>query len=195
MRIISGSARGTKLRSAEATALRPMLDRVKESLFNILRHVVAGARVLDLFGGTGALGLEALSRGAADCVFVETDPALCRLLAENAARCGLEDRCALLQADVFALADRPPAAGCPASLVFVDAPYAMVDDPNKRAELFRLLDGMAGTWIAEGAVVVLHHRPIPHAVWPTTRLAQWDRRIYGQSQLTFFDLAPEARDE
>ena len=70
MRIISGTARGTKLHSADTLVLRPMLDRVKESLFGILRDAVAGARVLDLFSGSGALGLEALSRGAESCVFV-----------------------------------------------------------------------------------------------------------------------------
>jgi 16S rRNA (guanine966-N2)-methyltransferase len=192
VRIIAGQARGVRLDSAEVPALRPMLDRVKESLFNILRDCVAGARVLDLFSGSGSLGLEALSRGAEHCTFVEEDPLLVALAARNAGRCRLSERCEFLQADVMALpgVERLP-AGLPADLVFVDAPYALVDDPNRRAELFAVLDALVGRWMGADAVAVLHHRPIPYAVWPTRRLRQWDRRIYGESQLTFFELEAE----
>lgn len=195
MRIISGEARGTKLRSLPVSSLRPMLDRVKESLFNIIRHALPAVQVLDLFSGSGSLGLEALSRGAERCVFVEQDPRLVRLTMENARKCRLADRCEFLEGDVLELPQRaPPASGLPAGLVFVDPPYVSVDDPNRRAELFAAVEGLAGTWIREGAVVVLHHRPIPYAVWPADRLTERDKRIYGQSQLTFLELAPEGDD-
>lgn len=195
MRIIGGSARGVRLRSLSVPALRPMLDRVKESLFNIIREDIPGARVLDLFSGSGALGLEALSRGAQSCVFVEQDRRLADLVNENAEHCRLADRCELVQADVLALPrSRPTAAGVPAGLVLVGPPYAMVDDPNQRAGLFRALEQMVGPWIVPGALVVLHHRPIPYSVWPTTRLIQTDKRVYGRSQLTFFQLTPEGTD-
>jgi 16S rRNA (guanine(966)-N(2))-methyltransferase RsmD len=167
-----------------------MLDRVKESLFNIIRNIVPNSRALDLFSGSGALGLEALSRGAQSCVFVEKDPRLAQLAVENAERCKLADRCEMVQADVLGLPDcSSTSAVLPADLVFVDPPYALVDDPNDRASLFRALEDLCGSWVADGAVVVLHHRPIPHAVWPTDRLREWDKRIYGQSQLTFFETA------
>ena len=195
MRIISGSARGTKLRSLPNAALKPMLDRVKEPLFEILRHLLADACVLDLFSGSGALGLEALSRGARRCVFVEQDRALGRLTLQNARRCHLDDRCELVQADVLALPRRlPPGGHLAADLLLVDPPYALVDDPNGRATLFRTLEALVDAWVRPGAVAVLHHSPLPHAVWPTDRLSVWDKRVYGRSQLTFFDVAEDPAD-
>ena len=189
MRVISGSARGTKLRTLDLPHLRPMLDRVKEALFNIIRDSLEGARVLDLFGGCGALGIEALSRGAASCVFVENDPKLARLLAGNVVKCHMSDRSEILQADFFSLPrSRPPAPVLPADLVFADPPYAFVDDPNRRAKLFDVLEGMAREWIRPGAVVMLHHEPMPHALWPTRLMECFDRRVYGRSQITLFEL-------
>ncbi len=188
MRIIGGSAGGTRLRSLPAPELRPMLDRVKESLFNILRRLVPEARVLDLFSGTGSLGLEALSRGAAVCLFVEEDPRFCELIRENAEKCGLQGGAVVLQEDVMDLPRlRPPESFAPADLVFVDPPYAVVDDPNRRAELLGMLEELEGEWVGRNAVLVLHHRPIPCAIWPADRLEETDHRIYGQSQLTFFE--------
>jgi 16S rRNA (guanine966-N2)-methyltransferase len=173
-----------------------MLDRVKEALFNILRDLVADARVLDLFSGTGALGLEALSRGARSCLFVEQNPDLARLLDANAAKCGLADRYLLLRDSVLALPRRrPPASYDRADLVLVDPPYEMIDDPNSRAELFGVLEDLMGPWVDESAVIALHHRPIPYAIWPTESFAEWDKRIYGRSQLTFLELAAEGEDD
>ncbi|MFO8008016.1 MAG: 16S rRNA (guanine(966)-N(2))-methyltransferase RsmD [Candidatus Brocadiia bacterium] len=194
MRIISGSARGTKLRSVDVEGLRPMLDRVKEALFNIIRDALPGSRVLDLFAGTGALGLEALSRGADRCVFVEQNARLARLIMENAEKCHLADRSEVLRADALALPGAPPTGAGPAGLVLVDPPYAMVEDPHKRAELFKTLDGLCGAWADERALFVLHHSPMPYAVWPTDRLVETDQRIYGRSQLTFLERAGEGTD-
>ena len=172
-----------------------MIDRVKESLFNILQWALPDARVLDLFSGSGALGLEALSRGAASCVFVESDPELAGLLLRNAAKCRLAERCRLVQTDVLHLPERPPEpSGLPADMVFCDPPYVMIGDPNTRADLFDALERLSGPWIAPGAVLMLHHEPIPHAIWPTELLTETDKRIYGRSQLTFFDVAKEAAD-
>ncbi|MFW6189838.1 MAG: 16S rRNA (guanine(966)-N(2))-methyltransferase RsmD [Planctomycetota bacterium] len=189
MRVISGSAGGTALDALPKSGLRPMLDRVKEALFNILQWELEDARVLDLFSGSGALGLEALSRGARSCLFVESDPELARLIEANALKCRLRERCRVLPEDVFRLPDLPlPGEGLPAGIAFVDPPYAVVDDPNRRAELFELLEGLAGSWIAARALLVLHHEPIPHAIWPAERLVETDKRIYGRSQLTFFEV-------
>ena len=193
MRIISGTARGMKLRSLPIDRLRPMLDRVKESLFNILRDIVPDARVLDLFSGSGALGLEALSRGAAHCTFVESDRRLAELIEGNADHCRLRERCAVIHANAYDLLRLAPnEAEGPADLALIDPPYAFVDDPNERARLMGLLDHLVGPWLEPGAQVVLHHRPIPYAVWPVATLTEWDKRIYGQSQLTFFEVTPEA---
>jgi len=195
MRIIGGSARGVRLQSHGSEALRPMLDRVKEALFNIVRAGLPGARVLDLFSGSGALGLEALSLGAESCTFVEQDADLVALIAANAERCRLAERCRIVQADALSLAARPPPAGGAAELALVDPPYAMVDDPNRRTELFQSIERLLGTWLSPSAVVMVHHRPMPHALWPVTRLVEGDRRIYGRSQLTFFEAGSERGDE
>ena len=193
MRVISGTARGTKLHALDVPQLRPMLDRVKESLFNIIRDRLDGVPVLDLFSGSGALGIEALSRGAASCLFVEQDPKLVGLLRRNVEKCHMTDRCRVLEADFFALPGQcPPAGALPADVVFADPPYAVVDDPNRRAELFGVLEGMAGEWIRAGALVMLHHEPLPHALWPTQRLECFDQRVYGRSQITLFELRGDA---
>ena len=194
MRIIGGTARGTKLRSIGDPALRPMLGRVKDPLFNILRHLTADSHVLDLYSGSGALGIEALSRGAVRCVFVEDDPKLVRLISVNAERCHVTDRCSVMQADVATL-PRRPAPPPAANLVFIDPPYAAVDDPNERAGLFATLEALLDTWIGADAVLVLHHRPMRHALWPTERFTEWDQRVYGRSQLTFLEVVGEAGDD
>jgi 16S rRNA (guanine966-N2)-methyltransferase len=196
MRVISGTAGRLKLRTADLPHLRPMLDRVKEALFNILRDEVAGAAALDLFSGVGGLGIEALSRGAASCTFVERDGRLVDILRENLARCRLEQRARVVQADVMRLPGRrPPREHTASGLVFADPPYAMVDDPNRRAELFRTLEALAGDWIAGGATLVLHHAPLPYALWPVRAMNCFDRRVYGRSQLSFFRVPAEGPDE
>ena len=196
MRIIGGSARATRLYSVTDPALRPMLDRVKEPLFAIFRHLVEGAHALDLFSGSGSLGLEALSRGASSCVFVEQHPPFLKLIRRNVERCRFEDRSEIVRADALRLRmPRPGLPGLPADLVFVDPPYALVDDADGRMRLFEMLDGLIGAWVAPEAVLALHHRPTPLAEWPSDRLAEWDRRVYGHSQLTFFEISREAADD
>jgi 16S rRNA (guanine966-N2)-methyltransferase len=172
-----------------------MLDRVKEALFNILRNDFDGTGVLDLFSGSGSLGLEALSRGSRYCVFVEQDRALAGLTRRNIDRCHMEDVSEVLEADVASLpARRPPLALGLAEVVFADPPYAMIDAPNTRADFFAVLDELVGGWIRPGAVVVLHHRPMPYALWPARMLSQADHRMYGQSQITFFTALEEPSD-
>ena len=195
MRIIAGTARATKLQSLPDPALRPMLDRVKEPLFAIFRYLVEGAHALDLFSGSGSLGLEALSRGALSCVFVEQDRALLKLIDRNAEKCHLADRCEVVRADVMALRLPPPRlTGLPADMVFVDPPYALMDDADGRLRVFGMLERLIGPWVRADAVIALHHRPMRLTDWPTTRFAEWDRRVYGHSQLTFFEVSGEASD-
>lgn len=122
MRIITGSARGCKLKVPKGMATRPTADRIKESLFNILGTTVRDARVLDLFAGTGSLGLEALSRGAAAAVFIDQRTA--RLIAENAGHAHLVGRAEILAGDAFRQMERLAAARRQFDLVFCDPPYA-----------------------------------------------------------------------
>jgi 16S rRNA G966 N2-methylase RsmD len=152
LRIIAGEFRRRKLRSPpEGATTRPIPDRVKESVFSMLRGNCEGAAVLDCFAGTGAIGLEAVSRGAARCVLVEQDRRVCRVLEENIRELGCEDRCEVVQGDALGT---PALSRCPkpVDLIFFDPPYALMRDPGEgggwervRRQLIRLLPNLSDT--------------------------------------------------
>jgi 16S rRNA (guanine966-N2)-methyltransferase len=154
MRIVGGKNRGRSILAPKGSALRPTSDRTRESLFNILEHGVeengleAGV-VLDVFAGTGALGLEALSRGAAWAVFIDNDPISVRQIKKNAAGLGEAQNVYFLKLDANRLPPPPRIAKMPATLVFLDAPYDQgLTEPA-------LLGLAAKGWIAEKALVVV----------------------------------------
>ena len=120
MRVITGSARGRRLRELEGQETRPTTDRVKEGIFNIIQFDIEGRRVLDLFAGTGQLGIEALSRGAESAVFVEQRRDAVRLIRENLALTGLEDRGQVVNGDAMAFLSGEREGF---DLIFVDPPY------------------------------------------------------------------------
>ena len=120
MRVITGSARGRKLREPSNYDIRPTTDKVKEAIFNIIQFDVPGKRVLDLFAGTGQLGIEALSRGAESCVFVDKSPEAIRLVTENLRATGLEARAKVVKSDSIAYLES--ARGF--DIVLLDPPYA-----------------------------------------------------------------------
>jgi 16S rRNA (guanine966-N2)-methyltransferase len=162
MRIIAGTKRGMKLLSPESNVTRPITDRVKESLFNVLQNydLLAGARVADLFCGVGSLGLEALSRGAVFVTFVEKDAGVLAVLEKNIAKAGFGTQSRVVCASAFRLG-APVGPGEPRyGLVFVDPPYATTEDVgvhSSLAELFQVLQGQVG---ARGVVVVRTHRRV-----------------------------------
>lgn len=123
MRVISGTARGTVLKTPEGLSTRPTSDRVKEALFSILQFDLPGMRVLDLFGGTGQLGIEAISRGAKSCVFVDAGEKACSLIRENVKRCKMEQQCRIVRGDYLQFLQN-----CRETfdIVFLDPPYAEV---------------------------------------------------------------------
>jgi 16S rRNA (guanine966-N2)-methyltransferase len=181
MRIIAGRLRGKKLAdvgAGDATAhLRPTTDRVRESLFNLIasgKHgdPITGARVLDLFAGTGALGLEALSRGAAHVTFVDDGTAARALLRENVALCAAQGATRTLHRDATKLG---AAADTPFDLVFLDPPYGL--GLGERA----LASAMAGGWLAPGALVVWEDSAPP---LPPPGLDLLDQRRYGGTVIT-----------
>ena len=123
MRVITGKARGVQLKTPDGLQTRPTIDRVKEALFSIIQFDIPTARVLDLFGGTGQLGIEALSRGAKNAVFVDAQETACRLIKENLRRTRLEQDAKVVRADYMDYLKR-----CREKfdIIFLDPPYAEV---------------------------------------------------------------------
>jgi 16S rRNA (guanine966-N2)-methyltransferase len=181
LRIVAGSFGGRELRAPRGASTRPTSDKVRQAIFNMLGNMlgpVAGT-VLDLYAGSGALGLEALSRGAARAVFVDQAAAAARCIAENARALGVEDRIRVIRADAV------PALGRLAErfeLVFVDPPYAVGAD--------RALAALPPRVAAGGVVVVEHDRraPPPDRAGP---LALTGRRRYGDTEVSFYAMEVE----
>lgn len=173
VRIVAGAAGGRRLRVPPGAGVRPTADRVKEALFSSLQPVLPGARVLDLYAGSGALGLEARSRGAARVTAVETDPAALRVLRHNVATVGLAG-VAVVAGDVRrVLAGAPP--GSPFDLALLDPPYR-----TGTAELTAVLAALVGH-LAPGATVVLERDARAGRVpWPPDLLPTGTRR-YGDT--------------
>jgi len=145
MRIVAGLLKGRRLQGPETDDVRPTSDRLRETLFNVLGSSVQGGRVLDAYAGTGAVGLEALSRGAEQVTFFEKDPRAWKVVEKNIKHCGVEARCLVVRGDFLKSRGR---ADC--DLVFLDPPY---DDDGLTAAL-----RVAVTHVAPGGVIVLEHR-------------------------------------
>lgn len=181
MRIIGGTRRGTLLADIgegdPAAHLRPTSDRVREAIFNLLingghGNPVAGAQVLDLFAGTGALGLEALSRGAAHVTFVDDGAKALALLRANIAKMRLDAETRVLRQDARRL---PPNPGAPCTLVFLDPPY------GKALGEAALAAAARGGWLAPGAMIVWEESTAPV---PPEGFSQIDQRKYGDTRVT-----------
>jgi 16S rRNA (guanine966-N2)-methyltransferase len=176
VRIIGGVLGGRRLRAPRGAATRPTADRVREALFNILGDL-SGARVLDLFTGTGALALEALSRGAASAVLVDSAAAAVRCAEENAAALGVGERARVVRGEIPGALARLRG---PFDLVFLDPPYAAGVAERALAALPPLLGA--------GARVVAEHdrRSAPaDEIGPLTRV---DRRRYGDTEVSFYEM-------
>ena len=185
MRIIAGQKRGMKLLTPKGDVSRPILDRVKESLFSVLYKydLPAGARVADLFSGVGSLGLEALSRGAEAAIFVERDPGVRETLVKNIAKAGFQDRSRVLAINAFTAGAVPTAGVGRYDLVFVDPPYARTEDVGPTSDLAGLMAVLAGQVRDEAIVCVRTDRRIRllERYGPFGRL---DRREWGTMQVT-----------
>jgi 16S rRNA (guanine966-N2)-methyltransferase len=153
MRVISGKYRGRKLKGPDGLELRPTGDRLKETLFNILGRSVAGAVMLDVFGGAGAIGIEALSRGAREVVFIESATAGCRLIRRNLELCGIETGYRIIHQDVFPALRALARQGFKANIVFFDPPY----DWNPYHDLLEITF-VRGLLADPARVVIEHHR-------------------------------------
>ena len=185
MRIVAGRFKGRPLQTPRGDAIRPTSDRVRESLFNILEHGIAGfslegARVLDLFAGTGALGIEALSRGAAYCLFVEEDASARGLIRANVEAFALTGVTKLYRRDATRLG---PAGNLGAfDLALLDPPYGLGLGQSA------LTAAIEGGWLAPGAVCVLEERAGLDVTLPPP-LTLLDRRAWGDTQVVVGRLA------
>ena len=187
MRIVSGSFRGRALAAPQGQATRPTSDRARQAIFNILEHAawspgVRDARVIDLFAGSGALGFEALSRGAAFCLFVETDEAARGAIRENVEAMGLFGATRVHRRDATDLGVRPGADGPAFDLAFLDPPYA---SGLGEAALGKLA---AGGWLAPGATVVFE-RGAAEPDFDIQGFEPLDVRDYGAARVAFLKFA------
>lgn len=174
MRVVSGSARGVPLIAPDGRATRPTTDRVKESIFNILQFELAGRRVLDLFAGSGALGIEALSRGAAACTFVDQSQAALKVVRTNLERTRLFVQASLFCGTYSAFLSRETT---PFDLVFLDPPYAsgFEEDAARLLQEHRLLS-------KDGIVMLEHERPAGEL----PGLVRGKTYRYGKTFVTFY---------
>ncbi len=171
MRIIAGDLKGRRLKTPTWEGLRPTSDKLRETLFNVVAQRVPGARVLDLYAGTGAIGIEALSRGASHVTFIDTDRRALTLIEENLRHCGVRDRYAIIRAPQSLLSGS-------FDLVVLDPPY---DEPDLTASI-----AAAERLVAPDGLLVLEHarrRPAPEQAG---RLRKTRDLMSGDSALAFY---------
>jgi 16S rRNA (guanine966-N2)-methyltransferase len=184
MRIVGGKLKGRAIKTPEGKNTRPTSDRARESIFNVLAHAewappLEGARVIDAFAGSGALGFEAISRGAAFCLFVETESAARGCIRDNVETFQLFGVTRIHRRSAVDLGPKPAGVGMPFNLVFMDPPYAYNLVPPALEQLVR------GQWITPDALVVAEtgaDEAAPEAPGWTAL----DSRIYGAARVTFF---------
>ena len=181
MRVIAGSLKGRRLKAPDWDGLRPTSDKLRETLFNILAPRITGARVVDAYAGTGAVGIEAVSRGAREVTFIEQDRRALALIVENLAHCGIASGYTIVRAGAlraFESLDKDAVF----DIILLDPPYAATD-----ADITRVLAAAAGHIAATGVVVLERARrhPPPDAA---AVLARSRDVMSGDSALTFYEL-------
>jgi 16S rRNA (guanine(966)-N(2))-methyltransferase RsmD len=180
IRVIAGKAKGRKLKMVPGTSTRPIGDRVKEALFNILGSDIIDASFLDLFAGTGSVGIEALSRGAGSCTFVDLDRKSIQIIHENLSHCGFSDGAAVLQRDAFAYLDGPVQTTF--DMIFIGPPqYKGLWEKS-----LHQLDQKSG-WINPDGTVIVQIDPNEYKPLDMDILSLYDERKYGNTKLLFYE--------
>jgi 16S rRNA (guanine966-N2)-methyltransferase len=184
MRVISGKAKGRKLRPVPGSGTRPITDRVKENLFNLIQWDVAGSRFLDLFAGTGSVGIEALSRGAQEVVFLDTSRAAIAVINANLAHCKLTESARVIRTDAFVfLANNP---GRPFDIVYIAPPQYQELWSKTLTTLDRRPE-----WLAEDGLAIAQIHPKEYRELSLENLALIDQRTYGSTMLVFYGRVEE----
>jgi 16S rRNA (guanine(966)-N(2))-methyltransferase RsmD len=195
MRILGGAARGMLLVPVQGMETRPALARVRNSLFNILAPRLEDARILDLFAGTGSLGLESLSRGAVRAVFVDADRRCAEAIRKSLEKMRLSGRGEVLCGDAFRApwrSDRGAAAADaprPFDLAFIDPPYDFYTIPPHADRMAALVEGLLADDLAPDGRVILEHRKKQGLIREPSGGKLADRREYGQTVLSFYTKA------
>lgn len=181
MRVITGKAKGRKLRMVPGESTRPILDRIKENLFNIIGAAVQDSRWLDLFAGTGSVGIEALSRGAAFCLFLDRDRAAIRTVEENLAITRLADLAEIRRIDAFAFLKGQPD---PDRFEYIYIAPPQYKDLWRKA--LELIDRQP-EWLYPDAVVIVQIDPKEYEELQLLNLELYDQRTYGKTMLCFYE--------
>jgi 16S rRNA (guanine(966)-N(2))-methyltransferase RsmD len=180
LRIISGKARGRRLRDVPGDTTRPITDRAKESLFNILAPGLSSAAFLDLFAGTGSVGIEALSRGAAFVRFVDNHRQAVETIRSNLHTTGLEQGAEILHMDAFALLERQPDR---------QFEYVFIAPPQYKELWQRALLALDAhsAWLSQDAWVIVQIHPVEYKSLSLVNLVEFDQRRYGSVMFVFFE--------
>jgi len=179
LRVISGAAKGRRLKSVPGDSTRPVTDRVKEALFDILAGDVQGSRWWDVFAGTGAIGIEALSRAASFARFTDLQRAAIKTIEWNVAHCGFQAMSEIRRADSFELLGKSPDN---------NFDYLYVAPPQYKGLWSRALEALDGSpgWLAADAWVVVQIDPSEHRPVKYQNLEEFDQRRYGKTLLIFY---------
>ncbi len=185
IRISGGHLRGRKIEVPAGSMVRPMRTRVRESLFSIIQQQLSGARVLDVFAGSGALGIEAVSRGARQAIHVEKDRAVQTMLRKNLETLGIPAQCKVLEMDAYRLADRPPVGG-EFEVILLDPPFPDYSRPGSLP--WQLASDLAGgEWLAAGGILAIEHPSREPTATPPPGLTERQNRRYGDTRLTIWE--------
>jgi 16S rRNA (guanine(966)-N(2))-methyltransferase RsmD len=185
IRVIAGSAKGRKLKLVPGDTTRPVMDRVKEALFSIIGRGIIDASFLDLFAGTGSVGIEALSRGAEHAVFVELERIACRTIEENLALTGFVDRAVLRRMDVLSLVKGVPPQP-PFDFIYIAPPQYK----GLWVKTLQALDSNEA-WFSDETTVIVQIDPHEREEVALTHLELTDERVYGNTLLLFYMLIDE----
>ena len=183
LRIIGGKARGRRIRSVPGETTRPITDKVREALFNIIGPDIQGSAILDLFAGTGSVGIEALSRGAESAYFVERSRQPVTIIRENLKTTGLEEGSSVMHTDAFTFLDRPAPR---------QFDYIYIAPPQYKKIWNRAVISIDGhpEWLSDDAWVIVQIHPIEYQAigqeLPLQHLAEFDQRHYGSTLLVFY---------